>query len=207
MPSDWEIHPTYPRHAVPYFLAPLWDQDVAAKAETKRKDQVAARRQAQAKDEGRSKVPRELHEKLKKAKAAKGLLKDLEEQVRMFVKGWEEKTNEEKGELDSEDEEIVFVGRNGHMRDVPPSPKFRDGMEEEEFERDRLVFGSFANDQGASFGQVPHIITLTVLMLIALQTLACSFYRFLLWPSYVVSNHWRSCSQRGIRRHTAEQDR
>ena len=153
MPSDWEVHPTYPRHAVPYFLAPLWDQEIAAKAEAKKKKQMAARKEAQAKDEGQGHVPKELREKLKKAKAAKGLLKDLEEQVRMFVESWEEKAKDQgKPELDSEDDEIVFIGRNGLMHDVPPSPKFRDGLDDEDLERDRLVFESAANDQGASFG-------------------------------------------------------
>ncbi|KAL9129077.1 MAG: hypothetical protein Q9217_002384 [Psora testacea] len=162
LPSDWEIHPTYPRHAVPYFLAPLWDQDMAAKAEAKKKKQVTARRQAQAKNEGQGTVPRELREKLKKAKAAKGLLKDLEEQVRVFVKSWEGKTEKKcKPELDSEDEEIVFVGRNGHMHDVPTSQKLRDSIDQENFERDRLVFDSLANDRGASFGQVPFNSSLT----------------------------------------------
>ena len=127
---------------------------MAAKAEAKKMKQVAARRQAQAKDEGQANVPKELREKLKKAKAAKGLLKDLEEQVRMFVKSWEEqKKRNVEPELDSEDEEIVFIGRNGQMRDVPPSPKFRDGIDDEDFLKDQLVFDSPANDQGASFGQ------------------------------------------------------
>lgn len=106
----------------------------------------------QGKDESQGKVPKELREKLKKAKAAKGLLKDLEVQVRLFVKNWEEKAQKEKPELDSEDEDIVFVGRNGHMHDIPPSPKFGDSVDEEDFESDRLVFDSLANDQGASFG-------------------------------------------------------
>ncbi|KAL9103159.1 MAG: hypothetical protein Q9163_001764 [Psora crenata] len=149
LPSDWEVHPTYPRYTVPYFLAPLWDQGLAAKAEAK--EHLTARRHVQAKDKGQGQVPRELREKLKKAKAAKGLLKDLEEQVRVFIKNWEDKTRIEKPELDSEDEEIVFVGRNGHMHDMP-SPKFGDGMNEEHIERDRLVFDSLANDQRASFG-------------------------------------------------------
>lgn len=126
---------------------------MAARAGAQKKKQVAARKQAQQEDEGQGKVPRELREKLKKAKAAKGLLKDLEEQVRLFVTKWDGKAKgEEKPEIDSEDEEIVFVGRKGQMHDVPPSPKFRDGMDEDDFERDRLVFDSLANDQGASFG-------------------------------------------------------
>ena len=115
-------------------------------------------RKAQEQDESQGKVPKELREKLKKAKAAKGLLRDLEEQVRMFVKGFEGKEEKDerhkKAELDSEDEEIVFVGRNGKMQDVPPSPRFRDSMDEEDFDRDRLVFESLEHDRGANFGYV-----------------------------------------------------
>ena len=128
---------------------------MAARAGAEKKKREAARKQAQAEDESAGGIPRELRNKLKKAKAAKGLLKDLEEQVRIFVKSWEDRTKtEEKPELDSEDEEIVFVGRNGQMHDVPSSPKLMDSVKENEVERDRLVFDSLANDQGASFGYV-----------------------------------------------------
>lgn len=78
-------------------------------------------------------------------------MKDLEEQVRLFVKSWEERTKPGSDhELDSEDEEIVFVGRNGQMHDMPSPPMNR--VDDGDVERDRLVFDSLANDQGASFG-------------------------------------------------------
>ena len=154
LPSDWEVHPTYPKHAVPYYLAPLWDQDLAARAGAEKTKRQSAREQAKAEDESTSKIPKDLREKLKKAKAAKGLLKDLEEQVRLFVKNWEEHRKDAcEQELDSEDEEIVFVGRNGQMSDIPSSPKI--GLDESDAEREqRLVFDSLASDQGASFGCV-----------------------------------------------------
>lgn len=172
LPSDWEVHPTHPRHNVPYYLAPLWDQDLAIRADAERKKREAARKQAQASDESAGKVPRELREKLKKAKAAKGLLKDLEEQVRIFVKTWEDsstKKEKEEPELDSEDEEIVFVGRNEHMNDMPPSPNSNQRLDETEVERDRLVFDSLANDRGASFGCVSLNISDLHWVLIALD--------------------------------------
>ena len=152
MPSDWEVHPTYPKHSVPYYLAPLWDQDIAARAGAEEKKRETACKHAEARDASAGRVPKELREKLRRAKAAKGLLKDLEEQVRLFVKNWEdERKDDGEHELDSEDEEIVFVGRNGQMNDVPSSPKI--GLEESDAERDqRLVFDSLADDQGASFG-------------------------------------------------------
>ena len=124
---------------------------MAARVDVEKKKREAARQRAQALDESSGKIPRELREKLKKAKAAKGLLKDLEEQVRIFVTRWEDQVQRERvrqSELDSDDEEIVFVGRNGQMSDWPPTPKTN-------IERDRLVFDSLANDRGATFGCVP----------------------------------------------------
>ncbi|KAL8642556.1 MAG: hypothetical protein Q9228_000782 [Teloschistes exilis] len=157
LPSDWEVHPTYPKHSVPYYLAPLWDAHVAAK-----KGADAHNRATQKKHErpaaGDGKVPKELREKLKKTKAAKGLLQDLEEQVRNFVKQWEDENKKpasaSKPELDSDDEEIVFIGRNGQMHDVPQSPHAaRDDFDEDDIRRDKLVFDSLADDHGASFGR------------------------------------------------------
>ena len=107
-------------------------------------------------------MPRELRDRLKRAKGAKGLLRDLEGQIREFVVAWEGEGGAAGGEKlegskdmknskrtastatsprarkskdtkkrsatptdadpTSSDEEIVFVGRNGSMKDVPPSP-------------------------------------------------------------------------------------
>ena len=152
LPSDWAPTPTYPKHTVPYYLAPLWDADMAARsaAQTKR-----AGKGVRA-EKGPGSVPKELREKLKRAKAAKGLLQDLEEEVRKFVEKWEERGRKVEREgledMDSEDEEIVFVGRNGQMHDMPESPRSGRGGEEEEVERDKLVFHSLEDDHGASFG-------------------------------------------------------
>ena len=97
-------------------------------------------------------MPQELRQKLKKAKGAKSLLQDLEEEVRKFVREWERKERELEGkaelEMDSEDEEIVFVGRGGTMSDEQRKTV------EEELEREKLVFDSLADDCGASFGHV-----------------------------------------------------
>lgn len=143
---------------------------MAARAGAEKQKREAARKQAQASDGSAGKIPRELREKLKKAKAARGLLKDLEEQVRVFVKSWEDSIKKEakdkEPEIDSEDEEIVFIGRNGQMSDMPPSPKSKDRKKEDEIERDRLVFDSLANDQGASFGYVIRICLSLVFVLI-----------------------------------------
>ncbi|MCJ1253761.1 hypothetical protein MMC24_001574 [Lignoscripta atroalba] len=156
LPSDWEVHPTYPRHVVPYFLAPLWDAEMAAKSAASHKKRCSKGKTTQE-EVGAGNVPKELREKLKKAKAAKGLLQDLEEEVRKFVKKWEEKekqlVKEGLHDVDSEDDEIVFVGRSGQMHDMPPSPKASKTTEEEKIEKDKLVFDSLADDHGASFGR------------------------------------------------------
>ena len=155
LPIDWEVHPTYPRHNVPYYLAPLWDAKVAAKAMDERTKRGVTKESPKAENQQAGNIPKELRGKLKKAKAAKGLLQDLEEQVRKFVQTWEEKAKaaqpEEPYLLDSEDEEIVFVGRNGQMNDMPSSPNSKRAKDIEAI-RDQLVFDSPADDQGAGFG-------------------------------------------------------
>lgn len=157
LPIDWEVHPTYSRKPVPYYLAPLWDANLAARNEAEKKRREAVKRPT-TEEESHGKVAKELKQKLKKAKAAKGLLQDLEEEVRKFVKKWEEKATklEQQGlyDLDSEDEEIVFVGRNGQMNDMPASPHSKGSAEEEDVKRDKLVFDSLVDDHGASFGYV-----------------------------------------------------
>lgn len=105
-------------------------------------------------DDPKGRVPQELRQKLKKAKGAKSLLQDLEEEVRKFVREYERKEcirmgkqEESEPEMDSEDEEIVFVGRNGTMSDEQRKTV------EEELEREKKVFDSLADDTGASFGR------------------------------------------------------
>jgi len=143
LPSDWEVHPTYPVHTVPYYLAPLWENGVRHRAE-----EIAAAKSLSKtqRAEQKGRVPAELRQKLKKAKGAKSLLQDLEEEVRAFVREWEKKNCPEEIEMDSEDEEIVFVGRNV-MSDEQRT------LVEEELEREKLVWESAVGDQGGSFGR------------------------------------------------------
>ena len=153
MPTDWEVHPTHPRHAVPYYLAPLWDTKVATTAVEDKPKRNAAKGTS-LEEQNASRITRELRARLKKAKAAKGLLRDLEEQVRQFVQTWEEKAKTKHADYqvhDSEDEEIVFVGRNGQMSDVPLSSSLTRG-EEIDIPGEQLVFDSLADDHSASFG-------------------------------------------------------
>jgi hypothetical protein len=152
LPTDWEVRPTYPVQAVPYYLAPLWDAGYAKENAARKERAQKAKKSEPEGTESIGKVPKELREKLKRSRAAKGLLQNLEEEVRKFVEKWDErhKQMEEDGmiEPDSEEDEVVFVGRNGQMHDMP-SPR-----ESEELEREKLVFESSEDDHGASFGYV-----------------------------------------------------
>lgn len=145
------MRPTHPQKAIPYFLAPLWDAEYARKAAQREVRQAAAKAPKSKEEETARRVERELRETLKKAKGARGLLRDLESEVRVFVAAWEERERRlrEEGlvEGDSEDEEIVFVGRGGVMSD-----ERRRGTEE--LEKDRVVFESLVHDHGAAFGWV-----------------------------------------------------
>ncbi|KAK5141245.1 hypothetical protein LTR32_006143, partial [Rachicladosporium monterosium] len=137
LPSDWEVQPTYPRRKVPYFLAPLWDAEFAARAAGERGREMGELGQVGV---GREAAEvRELRARLKKARGARGLLQDLEEGVRGFIEEWEAKERELESEgvieADSEDEEIVFVGRSGAMSD-----ERRREREMETVEKDRLIF-------------------------------------------------------------------
>ena len=103
-------------------------------------------------EEAASIVPKEIRAKLKRARAAKGLLRDLEEEVRVFLQMWSQKEEKlrEVGlhDADSEEEEIVFVGRNGAMHDSP-------GRKEKDLDnvhKEKKVFEGLENDRGASFG-------------------------------------------------------
>lgn len=102
-------------------------------------------------------VPKDVREKLRRARGAKGLLQDLEEQVRSFVLSWDDrqkKKEEATGPMpdpDSDTDEVVFIGRNGQMHDLPETPRVS-----EELAREKLVFDSLESDHGASFGYAYH---------------------------------------------------
>lgn len=102
-------------------------------------------------------MPKELREKLKRSRGAKGLLMDLESEVRKFVEDWEEKTRRAEADglpadPDSSDDEIVFVGRNGKMSDMSPRSSG-------EAKRELMLFETPEEDNGGSFGRwlVHHI--------------------------------------------------
>lgn len=203
-PRDWEIRPTHPvRNNLPYFLAPLWDAGLAARS-AERKAKIAASKpkakvQQKGADPHRGIVPKELREKMKRARGAKPLLMDLENEVRQFVQRWEdqERKAEQEGvpmDVDSEDDEIVFVGRNGGMSDLQ-SLRSGGGAQKE-----MMIFDSLEEDQSASFGYVDTSFVFSILPscytvsgLIRLQPLAGSSYRDILWSPHLVC-HCRKSS-------------
>lgn len=160
LPRDWEVHPTHRVKHVPYYLAPLWDGGL--KRQSNERKTAAAAQKAATKTVANNPttpgiVPKELREKLKRSRGAKGLLMDLEGEVRKFVADWEEK--ERIAELeglpadpDSEDDEIVFVGRNGQMNDQM-------AKDAEQVKRELMLFETPEEDVGGSFGRwlVHHI--------------------------------------------------
>ncbi|TKX18836.1 putative nucleic acid binding protein 29 [Elsinoe australis] len=100
-------------------------------------------------------VARDLRARIKKARGARGLLQDLELEVRNFLMQLEIEERNKQGEdkdgfvdvKEDSDEEIVFIGRNGGMSEK----KKRSASEGERMER--LIFQSLERDHGASFGR------------------------------------------------------
>lgn len=124
-PVDWEPRATHPVHHVPYQIAAAWDLRVRADVEAK-KSAAALRKQQQTKTLGddavAGRVPRELFVRAKKTPAVKTWVRSLEEPVRKFLVDQRRAREDADAEIEdssdsTEDEEIVFVGRNGTMRD------------------------------------------------------------------------------------------
>jgi hypothetical protein len=190
LPSDWEVRPTYPVQTVPYYLAPLWDAGYAKESAARKERAQKGKKQDSEGAGSVGIVPKELREKLKRSRAAKGLLQNLEEEVRKFVLSWDErhKQMEEDGiiEPDSDEDEVVFVGRNGQMHDMPSSPR-----ESEELEREKLVFDSLEDDHSASFGYVLlYVLCTWKSYLTFLQPMAFTQHRYLLWSANLVREPW-----------------
>lgn len=151
-PYDWAPQPTHRVQNVPYVLAPLWDRQYAAESRAR---EEKAHHASIANDPSRQ-VPRELRAKMKRARGAKALLQDLEEQVRDFVKDWEDKQRlsadgwevaiDDTSEDESVEEEVIFVGR----KDEDTSGRRPNTVQRQ---NEKLLFESLLEDQGASFGR------------------------------------------------------
>lgn len=152
---------------MPYYLAPLWDVHYSHVA-----DHQSAMKAAERANE-KHHIPKELRVKLKHARASRGMLQDLEEEVRTFIQKWNEKEllleNEglqdapENSTSDESEDEIVFVGRNGQMHDSPERKERLRLLREEisthsERDGEKMVLETLVNDRAAGFryGLIPH---------------------------------------------------
>lgn len=144
---------------MPYYLAPLWDVHHA------HLDRNSSKQAKDGSKDARHRVPKDLRMKLKHARAARGMLQDLEEEVRRFIQQWSEtQTLIQKEGLadaplsdDDSEDEVVFVGRNGQMHDSPTrKERFRQMREtmNNHGERDgeKMVLESPVDDPAAGFG-------------------------------------------------------
>ncbi|KAL4803950.1 R3H-associated N-terminal domain-containing protein [Aspergillus unguis] len=160
-PKDWMPQPTHTRHEpMPYFLAPLWDKHYAH-IDTRSPKQIANDARTD-----KHHIPKELRLKLKQARAARGMLQDMEEDIRQFIERWNERQLERQrdgladapsSEDDSEDE-VVFVGRNGQMHDSPDRRTKLQNMREtmssfNERDGEKMVFESSVDDRSSGFGR------------------------------------------------------
>ncbi|EKD20131.1 uncharacterized protein L3040_002196 [Drepanopeziza brunnea f. sp. 'multigermtubi'] len=160
LPSDWAPHATHRVNHIPYYLAPLWDAGIRHRAEEKSLQKAAAPAQRAGIVEEKGRVPSDLKTKLKKSKGAKTLLQELELEVRTFVKEFElqqRRQAAQKGakggeEMDSEDEEIVFIGRDKDGKGITMSDEVKDVMEEE-LQRKKIVYESLAGSPDGGFAR------------------------------------------------------
>ncbi|KAI1209026.1 uncharacterized protein F4807DRAFT_461145 [Annulohypoxylon truncatum] len=152
-PYDWEPRPLYPVNHIPYQIAIAWDKRVRAEVEEKRAA-AARRKQMQTRTLGdehvTGRVPRELFQRAKKTPAMKTWVRSLEEPVRQYLVE-QQLVNEptsSNSEDDTEDEEIVFVGRDGSMREGWKKAKREN---QDKTEEEGMIFDALGNDADRAF--------------------------------------------------------
>ena len=168
LPTDWEVHATHPVHRVPYQIAQFWDRGVRQSLEDKTLKLQAARKKQQLKTGratglGVGEVPRDLRESAKRSPVVKTWVRALEEPVRQYLCTHvkveepappEEDVDSAAEQMSSEDDEIVFVGRNGAMREFRKK-KTRWKMARREVSQETvesgMVMDSFGDDETAAF--------------------------------------------------------
>ncbi|KAI9158253.1 hypothetical protein HJFPF1_06245 [Paramyrothecium foliicola] len=163
-PIDWEVQPTHRIQRVRYQVAQYWDHGVRQRIEDRTSKLQAARKTQQLKTGcatglGVGEVPRDLRESAKRSPIVKSWVKVLEDPIRQYLVNQQSPHEDEDSdsaadEFDSEDEEIVFVGRNGAMRDLQEKSKRWKPARREVSDQtvdSGMVFDSFGNDEGAAF--------------------------------------------------------
>ncbi|KAI0183893.1 R3H-associated N-terminal domain-containing protein [Xylaria flabelliformis] len=179
-PQDYTPRPTHPVHHIPYGIAARWELRVRAEVEA-RNAALARRKQALARTLGdeavAGRVPRELCQRAKKTPAVRTWVRSLEEPVRKYLVEREvaregggdaglrtDDDSESSSGLDSEDEEIVFVGRNGSMREGRGKKKDDGGAGAGQWKKARreekrtgatqdegMLFDAFGDEDGGAF--------------------------------------------------------
>ncbi|TWU72774.1 hypothetical protein ED733_003286 [Metarhizium rileyi] len=170
--ADWEVRPTHPIQRVPYQLAQFWDRGVRQRVEDKTTKLQAVRKKQQLKTGsatglGMGEVPRDLREIAKRTPAIRSWVHAIEVPVRQYLfdeqdrrtastqfqRGSDEISNE--SELDSDDEEIVFVGRDSAMRELREKKAARYRRTKRAVSQDTVhpgvVFDSFGEGESAAF--------------------------------------------------------
>jgi hypothetical protein len=163
--TDWDVRPTHPVKHVPYHVAAYWDRGVrewttertAALCSARKMQQ---RRSGTATGIGLGEVPRDLRESAKRRPAVRGWLRLIEEPVRRFLvemrrveAGGEprkhDKDEDFDDEVDSEDEEILFVGRRAAREQSQWKMAHRE-VGDQSIGRG-IVFDSLGDDEVAAF--------------------------------------------------------
>lgn len=150
LPYDWEVRPTHLVKSVPYYLASMWDAKRAEEdRQTNARHNNACKRKAikSVQSETLGRVPKQLKDTLKRSRAAKTLLQELEGQIRTFVETWNEANLENivpngSPTAEIEDNEFVVVEDDDYV--------LRSGMIANP---EKLVFGSPEGDHTANFNR------------------------------------------------------
>jgi hypothetical protein len=210
LPSDYEVHPTHPIHRVPYQLAQFWDHGIRQRVEDKTIRLQATRKKQQLKTGsatglGVGEVPRDLREATKRSPVVRTWVRALEEPVRQYICTQQVEDvdiDSAAEEMDSEDEEIVFVGRNGAMRELREKKatwKHAHREVSQETVDSGMVFDSFGTDESAAFKSVPlfYLVPKTKLLTIP-KALAHTLHLRLLWPGITVRHIDESLTPRRL---------
>lgn len=141
-------------------------------------------------------VPRDLRDTAKRTPAVRGWVRVLEEPVRSFLK---ERSEASDAEGDSEDEEIVFVGRKGMTSAGKGWKKARREVGSEKVD-DGMVFDSLGDDESASFKYGPSALIFTMFIdLGVLQAMVDAFHLGLLRSTIPLRHYRRACPPGGVR--------
>jgi hypothetical protein len=166
-PRDWEVRATHTVHHIPYQLAQFWDVGVRQRVEDKTARLAAQRKKQQLKSGsatglGAGEVPRDLRESAKRSPVVRSWVRALEEPVRGYLRARADEREQDllddsaAGEMDSDDEEIVFVGRSGAMRELNGkggAGGWKRAHREVSHETvdSGMVFDSFGEGEGAAY--------------------------------------------------------